>query len=111
MRDSKDVGGLVLRFPPEEWRAFLDGARNGEGDRFAARERDANACRGTSRWQSTTFDGIRVCMFLHSLPQRHSTIIVVGVSVRPGLLSVGFNNELAVAQIDAIRAHDRLEFK
>lgn len=38
MRDSKDTGGLVLRFPPEEWRAFLDGVRNGEFDRFAARQ-------------------------------------------------------------------------
>jgi hypothetical protein len=38
MRDSKDVGGLVLRFPPEEWRAFLDGVRKGEFDRFAARQ-------------------------------------------------------------------------
>ena len=37
MRDSKDAGGLVLRFPPEEWRAFLDGVRNGEFDGFATR--------------------------------------------------------------------------
>jgi hypothetical protein len=35
MRDSKDVSGPVLRFPPEEWRAFLYGVRNGEFDRFA----------------------------------------------------------------------------
>jgi hypothetical protein len=38
MRDSKDADGLVLRFPPEEWRAFLGGVRNGEFDRFAARQ-------------------------------------------------------------------------
>lgn len=38
MRDSKDAGGLVLRFPPEEWRAFLDGVRNGEFDKFVTRQ-------------------------------------------------------------------------
>ena len=38
MRDSKDADGLVLRFPQEEWRAFLDGVLNGEFDRFAARQ-------------------------------------------------------------------------
>ena len=37
MRDSKDADGLVLRFPSEEWRAFLDGVQNGEFDRFATR--------------------------------------------------------------------------
>jgi len=36
MRDSKDAHGLVLRFPAEEWRAFLGGVRNGEFDRFTA---------------------------------------------------------------------------
>jgi hypothetical protein len=36
MRDSKDAQGLVLRFPPEEWRAFIQGVRNGEFDRFPA---------------------------------------------------------------------------
>lgn len=35
MRDSKDISGPVLRFRPEEWRAFLDGVRSGEFDRFA----------------------------------------------------------------------------
>ncbi len=35
LRDSKHVSGPVLRFPPEEWRAFLLGVRNGEFDRFA----------------------------------------------------------------------------
>jgi hypothetical protein len=35
MRDSKDVSGPVLRFRPEEWRAFLYGVRNGEFDSFA----------------------------------------------------------------------------
>jgi hypothetical protein len=30
MRDSKDVNGPVLLFTPEEWHAFLHGARNGE---------------------------------------------------------------------------------
>ena len=34
VRDSKDPSGPVLRFTPDEWRAFLAGARNGEFDRF-----------------------------------------------------------------------------
>jgi hypothetical protein len=33
VRDSKDNGrGPVLAFTPNEWTAFLDGARNGEFD-------------------------------------------------------------------------------
>ena len=32
VRDSKDSEGPVLRFTPDEWRAFLGGARNGEFD-------------------------------------------------------------------------------
>jgi hypothetical protein len=35
MRHSKDVGGPILQFPPEEWRAFLNGVRGGEFDSFA----------------------------------------------------------------------------
>jgi hypothetical protein len=38
MRDSKDVSGPVLRFPPEEWRAFLRGVRNGEFDIFPTQQ-------------------------------------------------------------------------
>ncbi len=34
VRNSRDPGGPVLRFTPDEWRAFLGGARNGEFDRF-----------------------------------------------------------------------------
>ena len=34
VRDSKDPSGPVLRFTPDEWHAFLGGARNGEFDRF-----------------------------------------------------------------------------
>jgi hypothetical protein len=34
VRDSKDPAGPMLRFTPGEWQAFLDGARNGEFDRF-----------------------------------------------------------------------------
>jgi hypothetical protein len=34
VRNSRDPGELFLRFTPEEWRAFLGGARNGEFDRF-----------------------------------------------------------------------------
>jgi hypothetical protein len=29
VRDSNDAAGLVLRFTPDEWRAFLGGVRNG----------------------------------------------------------------------------------
>ena len=36
VRNSRDPGGPVLRFTPEEWRAFLGGARHGEFDRFGA---------------------------------------------------------------------------
>jgi len=36
VRDSKDPQGPVLRFTPDEWRAFLGGARNGEFDRFGS---------------------------------------------------------------------------
>jgi Domain of unknown function (DUF397) len=32
IRDSKDPGGPVLVYTPIEFRAFLDGARNGEFD-------------------------------------------------------------------------------
>jgi hypothetical protein len=35
LRNSRDVGGPVLQILPEEWRAFLHGARNGEFDGFA----------------------------------------------------------------------------
>lgn len=37
VRDSKDVQGPVLRFTPDEWRAFLGGARNGEFDSLVQR--------------------------------------------------------------------------
>jgi Domain of unknown function (DUF397) len=30
VRDTKDAGGLVLRFSPAEWDAFLGGVRNGK---------------------------------------------------------------------------------
>ena len=32
VRNSRDRAGLVLRFTPEEWHAFLGGVRNGEFD-------------------------------------------------------------------------------
>lgn len=35
MRHSKDASGPVLRFPQEEWRAFLAAVRNGEFDGVA----------------------------------------------------------------------------
>jgi hypothetical protein len=32
LRDSKDPGGPILVYTPDEWTAFLDGAKNGEFD-------------------------------------------------------------------------------
>ncbi len=34
VRNSRDPGGLVLRFTPDEWLAFIGGARKGEFDSF-----------------------------------------------------------------------------
>jgi hypothetical protein len=34
LRNSRDPEGPVLRFTPDEWTAFLGGARNGEFDNF-----------------------------------------------------------------------------
>ena len=34
VRNSRDSGGPVLRFTPDEWQAFLGGVRNGEFDDF-----------------------------------------------------------------------------
>ena len=34
VRNSRDSEGPVLRFTPDEWHAFLGGARNGEFDDF-----------------------------------------------------------------------------
>ena len=34
VRNSRDPEGPVLRFTPDEWHAFLGGARNGEFDHF-----------------------------------------------------------------------------
>ena len=36
LRNSRDPEGPVLRFTPDEWHAFLGGARNGEFDSFGA---------------------------------------------------------------------------
>jgi hypothetical protein len=35
VRNSRDRGGRILRFTPDEWHAFLGGVRSGEFDRFA----------------------------------------------------------------------------
>lgn len=32
VRDSKDVAGPVLTFPPEQWREFVNGVKGGEFD-------------------------------------------------------------------------------
>jgi hypothetical protein len=37
MRDSKNTSGPMLAIPPEEWKAFLGGVRNGEFDKFSVR--------------------------------------------------------------------------
>jgi hypothetical protein len=34
VRNSRDAGGPVLRFTPDEWHAFLGGVRKGEFDSF-----------------------------------------------------------------------------
>ncbi len=34
VRNSRDSGGSVLVFTPDEWHAFLGGVRNGEFDSF-----------------------------------------------------------------------------
>jgi Domain of unknown function (DUF397) len=34
VRNSRDRGGAVLAFTPDEWHAFLGGVRNGEFDGF-----------------------------------------------------------------------------
>ena len=34
VRNSRDSPGPVLRFTPDEWRAFIGGVRKGEFDRF-----------------------------------------------------------------------------
>lgn len=36
VRNSRDAEGAVLRFTPDEWHAFLGGAKNGEFDRFGS---------------------------------------------------------------------------
>ena len=37
VRNSRDPHGLVLKFTPDEWSAFLGGVRNGEFDGFGRR--------------------------------------------------------------------------
>ena len=34
VRNSRDAGGALLAFTPDEWHAFLGGVRNGEFDSF-----------------------------------------------------------------------------
>ena len=47
VRNSRDPAGPVLRFTPDEWDAFVGGARLGEFDRFGSaasrRETDSSA--------------------------------------------------------------------
>ena len=37
VRNSRDPEGAVLRFTPDEWHAFLGGARKGEFDSFGGK--------------------------------------------------------------------------
>jgi len=78
VRDSKDTAGLVLRFTPDEWGAFLGGVRNGEFDWFAG------LSGGTGRIvvqlslavQETSGEGPSSCWEGPSpLPHRHETTI------------------------------------
>lgn len=39
VRNSRDPDGLVLRFTPDEWSAFLGGVRNREFDSFGRKQR------------------------------------------------------------------------
>ena len=36
VRNSREPGGAVLRFTPDEWHAFVGGVRNGEFDGFGS---------------------------------------------------------------------------
>jgi hypothetical protein len=49
VRHSKEAGGAVLRFTPDEWHAFLGGVRNGEFDNFGklsvAKSEPSGRCR------------------------------------------------------------------
>jgi hypothetical protein len=36
VRNSRDSGGAVLRFTPDEWHAFIGGVHNGEFNHFGA---------------------------------------------------------------------------
>jgi len=35
VRNSRDIAGVILRFTPDEWCAFISRVQNGESDRFA----------------------------------------------------------------------------
>ena len=52
IRDSKDPGGPILVYTPLEFRAFLDGARNGEFDsllNLSSRSTGLQSRRGAAR--------------------------------------------------------------
>ena len=51
VRNSRDPGGLVLRFTPDEWFAFLGGIRNGEFDRFTGGSAGTGQPAGTVGWE------------------------------------------------------------
>jgi Domain of unknown function (DUF397) len=45
VRNSRDPGGQVLNFTPDEWSAFLGGVRNDEFDRFGRKLPEAPRAR------------------------------------------------------------------
>ena len=53
VRNSRDPGGLVLRFTPDEWFAFLGGVRNSEFDRFTGESTGLGGSAGTLGWKGT----------------------------------------------------------
>jgi hypothetical protein len=54
VRDSKDPSGPVLRFRPDEYTAWLDGARNGEFDHLLDVEYQRSSCRTPTRPGAST---------------------------------------------------------
>lgn len=38
VRNSRDPGGAVLQFTPDEWKAFMGGCRLGEFDKFGGHQ-------------------------------------------------------------------------
>jgi hypothetical protein len=52
VRNSRDAAGAVLRFTPDEWRAFIGGVQDGEFDRFGVAGERARLLRAAEGLQS-----------------------------------------------------------